>query len=369
MNSRSRALDRTGRPSQNLAVLLREQIASGEAGPGSYLPGERQLAAAYGVAPMTARRALKSLEAAGLITAEPRRGYRVLARANDPDRGAPVAYVLSPHPGAELWDDLHKELVSSFQQAAAVRGWTLLAVGTEDRTYDQVAEDLRAARVCGAILDTPDRALMARIQETGMPAVVVDDWREDLDIDAVVQDGFRGGLLAGAHLAERGHKRIGWLGPVGVSRQGLERYGGASAALAARGVEISGPLRRELNDPENPEGVAEARRLLSLKNRPTAVLALWQGCVASLVSAAHELGLVPGKDFEMVGWATEAGYQRDFRAHFRVGPVPPAVVWDAGTLGRTAVSRLAERRANPELPVIKLKVPTRLRFAEEEERS
>jgi LacI family transcriptional regulator len=318
---------------------------------------------------MTARRALKSLEAEGLVTAEPRRGYRVLARANDPDRGAPVAYVLSPHPGAELWDDLHKEFVSALQQAAAVRGWTLLAVGTEDRTHAQVVEDLRAARVCGAILDTPDRKLMTRIQKTGMPAVVVDDWREDLDIDAVVQDGFRGGLLAAAHLAERGHQRIGWLGPVGVSRQGLERYGGASAALAARGIDIGGPLRRELLDPETPEGVAEARKLLSLKNRPTAVLALWQGCVASLVRAGRETGLVPGRDFDMVGWATEAGYERDFRAHFRGGPVPPAVVWDVETLGRTAVSRLAERRKSPELPVIKLKVPTRLRFAERGKRS
>jgi DNA-binding LacI/PurR family transcriptional regulator len=367
MCSRSIALAKNGRPAQGLAAELREEIAAGRIAPGAYLPGERQLASAHGVAPMTARRALKSLEAEGLVAAEPRKGYRVLARANDPDRGAPLAYVLSPHPGPELWDDLHKEFVSAFQQAGALRGWTLLSVGTENRTHGQIVEDLRAARVCGAILDTPSRELMAEVQAAGMPMLVVDDWREDLEIDAVVQDGFRGGLLAGAWLAERGHQRVGWLGPVGVSRQGLERYGGASAALAARGIEISGGLRRELSNPETPEGVEEAKALLSLPNRPTAILALWQGCVASLVKAARELSLVPGKDFDMVGWATEAGYERDFRRLFGDGPVPPAVVWDVQTLGRTAVSRLAERRQNPELPVIKLKVPTRLRFGEEGE--
>jgi hypothetical protein len=42
------------------------------------------------------------------------------------------------------------------------------------------------------------------------------------------------------------------------------------------------------------------------------------------------------------------------------------VVWDVGTLGRTAVSRLVERRGNPNLPVIRLKVPTRLRLAGKE---
>jgi DNA-binding LacI/PurR family transcriptional regulator len=366
MCSRTIAHEKNGRPAQGLAAELREQIAAGVITPGGYLPGERQLAATHGVAPMTARRALKMLEAEGLVVAEPRRGYRVLARANDPDRGAPLAYVLSPHPGPELWDDLHKEFVSALQQAAALRGWTLLAVGTEGRTHQEIIADLRTARVCGAILDTPSGELMAAIHGAGMPTLVVDDWREDLDIDAVVQDGFRGGLLAGSYLVEHGHKRVGWLGPVGVSRQGLERYGGASAALAARGVDITAELRRELSNPEIPDGVEAAKKLLSMKDRPTAILALWQGCVASLVKAARELDLVPGKDFEMVGWATEAGYEKDFEALFTDGPVPPAVVWDVQTLGQTAVSRLAERRQNPELPVIKLKVPTRLRFAREQ---
>jgi LacI family transcriptional regulator, galactose operon repressor len=365
MNSSSITDKRADRPTQKLAARLRKEISSGVVPSGELLPGERSIARESGVAQMTARRALKMLQAEGLLVAEPRRGYRVLPGANDPDRGAPLAYVLSPHPGPELWDDLHKEFVAALQQAAALRGWTLLAVGTEDRTHQQIIEDLRTARVCGAILDTPSGELMAAIHGADVPTLVVDDWRQDLEIDAVVQDGFRGGLLAGSCLVEHGHQRIAWLGPIGVSRQGLERYGGASAALAARGLEITSELRRELSNPETPDGVEKARQLLTMKDRPTAILALWQGCVASLVKAAHQLDLIPGKDFEMIGWSTEAGYQKDFLSHFTNGPIPPAVVWDVQVLGQTAVSRLAERRQNPELPVIKLKVPTRLKFAEE----
>jgi len=357
---------RQGRASAALAATLRLDIGAGRNAPGGYLPTERQLAGAHGVAPMTARRALKVLEKEGLIAAEPRRGYRVMARANAPDLGAPLAYVLAPHPGPELWDELHRALLAGFQQAAAERGWTLMAVGCEDLSPDAVVGRLRSARVCGAVLDTPGRELIDCVQRAGVPALTVDDWREDLEIDSVVQDGFRGGVLAASWLAARGHRRIGWLGPVGVSRQGLERFGGACAALAARGLEIPPGARAPLADPEAPEGVRRARRLLSRRGRPTAVLALWQGSTAALVRAARELRLVPGRDFEMVGWSTEDAYASGFRPQFNGGPVPPAVVWDVGTLARTTIARLAERRANPELPPITMKVATRLRLAEEE---
>jgi DNA-binding LacI/PurR family transcriptional regulator len=151
---------------------------------------------------------------------------------------------------------------------------------------------------------------------------------------------------------------------VGVSRQGLERFGGASAALAARGIEIPAELRLELPDPETPLGFERARELLSQQDRPAAVLALWQGVTASVVRAARELGLVPGRDFEMVGWSTAEDYARTFRPHFDGGPVPPAVVWNVAELTRAAVSRLAERRANPAAPATTIKIPTRLRLAE-----
>jgi DNA-binding LacI/PurR family transcriptional regulator len=354
-----------GRSSAGLAAQLRQGILSGKVAAGGYLPTERELAERHGVAGMTARRALKALEADGLIVAEPRRGYRVMARAHDPGRGAPLAYVLAPHPGPELWDDLHRALLAGFQQAASARGWTLLAVGCEGLSLEQVVEQLRAARVCGAILDTPGRELIDAVLRAGMPAITVDDWREDLEIDSVVQDGFRGGLLAGKWLAERGRRRIGWIGPVGVSRQGLERFGGASAALAGAGIELPPEMRVVLDDPEAPEGVTGARRLLSRKNRPDAMLALWQGCTASLAKAARELGLVPGRDFEMVGWSTEEDYERTFLPNFNGGPVPPAVVWKVGTLARTAIARLAELRSGPaEAPTV-IKIPTKLKLVPE----
>ncbi len=351
-----------GRSSSKLAVELREEISSGRMPVDSFMPTERELAARNGIAPTTARRALKSLEAEGLVTAVPRRGYRVLARANDPDRGAPLAYVLSPHPAYGVRESLHREVVSALQGAAAEHGWGLLTVSTEGRPIEIMMEQLRSARAFGIVVDSLDRQVFHAAAEAGMPVVAIDEWHEGIEVDAVVQDGFRGGVMAARHLLESGCRRIAWLGPMGTGHQTLERYGGAFSVLSAEGVEVVGGLRKRLRYAEDPEGVNVAKELLSMSDRPDGILALWQCCTASLVRGARELGLTPGRDFEMVGWSTEGAYEREYIPQFSGGPVPPAVVWEVGEMARSAVSRLGERRAKRQLPTITLKIPTRLRL-------
>jgi LacI family transcriptional regulator len=351
-----------GRPSSELAVRLREEISSGRAAVDSYLPTERELAERNRIAPSTARRALKILEAEGLVAAVPRRGYRVLARANDPDRGAPMAYVLSPHPAYGVRESLHKETVSGLQRAAAEHGWGLLAVSTEGRPGTVVMEQLRAARTFGAILDSGQADLFEAAFGAGMPVVAIDEWRETVDVDAVVQDGFLGGILAARYLLERGCRKIAWLGSMGTGHQSLERYGGAMSVLNAAGVTVSGKRVGRLLHAEDPEAAKIAVKLLASGDRPEGVLALWQCCTSALVQAARELRLTPGKDFEMVGWSTEGAYESEYLPQFAGGPVPPAITWEVGSMASIAVSRLAERRLKPDLPAIRLKVPVRLRL-------
>ena len=350
----------------NLAAVLRKKIVAGHFRPGQFLPSVRKLSAERGLAHKTVYHALRALAAEGWVSAEAGRGYRVLSRANDPDRGAPVAFVLTPQSasGSEVWDNLRKNLLQGLQQAASDRGWMLLAVECATDGLGEAVGRLRDMKVCGAIIDTFSPEVVAAVGRMGLPVVSVEHWHESLPIDSVVQDGFLGGYLAGAWLAERGHRRLGWVAPTGPSRQTSERFGGAAAALAERGAEIPPELRLKLPDPGAPERLRIVRDYLARADRPQAVLALWQGASSLVAQAARELGLVPGRNLDMVGWSTEGDYESEFRPNFAGGPVPPAVVWDVGTLARTAVARLAERRADPKLPPIMLKIPTRLKLAD-----
>jgi GntR family transcriptional regulator len=57
-----------------MADHIADRIAKGELRPGARLPGERDLAAEYGVAQLTARRATRELRERGLVVTLPAKG-------------------------------------------------------------------------------------------------------------------------------------------------------------------------------------------------------------------------------------------------------------------------------------------------------
>jgi DNA-binding LacI/PurR family transcriptional regulator len=358
-----------GRSSMELAARLRQQLVSGRIAPGGYLPTERDLAARHRVAPMTARRALKALEQEGLVSAEPRRGYRVLAPSGGPDKGLPIAYLThGPKPNGEFWDQFHRTLLGEFQRVAAERGWPLLAVSADGHAVGEVIEQLRSARVCGVVLDTIEPELLVSFRRAELPVVLIDRWGEgqDADLDVVVQDSFLGGVLAAMWLAGRGHRRIGWVGPQPMAGdlQIVERYAGAVGALDRAGLALAPELRVRAPLLDLKLARELARELLARPDRPTAVLALWQTMTTAVAEAARGLGLEPGRDFEMVGWSTEEHYRSGFLAGFGGGAAPPAITWSIARMAEAAVACLRRRRTEPRAPAVHLRVPTRLTLAE-----
>jgi DNA-binding LacI/PurR family transcriptional regulator len=180
-----------------------------------------------------------------------------------------------------------------------------------------------------------------------------------------MQDGFRGGMVAASWLVSRGRRRIAFLGPpvAGARPQIVERYSGALGALARAGLELPETVRLA----GDAEAEARAAELLSRPDRPTGVLALWRGIAVGTVRAARRLGLVIGQDLDIVGWSTAESYETGFRQVLSGGEVPPAVVWSVRELAETAVARLEQRRKNPGLPTIHLRIPVRLKFAKGDE--
>jgi len=74
------AINRLGPRSGRVYAVLRERILEGELTPGTKLPPHTELAAEFGVAPLTLRHVLASLEEEGLVSREQGRGTFVRAR-------------------------------------------------------------------------------------------------------------------------------------------------------------------------------------------------------------------------------------------------------------------------------------------------
>jgi DNA-binding LacI/PurR family transcriptional regulator len=349
---------RNGRVSSELFAELRKQILDGRFAPGQYLPTVRELSESHALARKTANGVLKKLEAEGLVTAEPRKGYRVLARAADPDLGCPLAYVADLTESPDQWRPLHQELLSAFQGAAAARGWTTMGLGSGGRDHKAVMRQLLDARACGLAIDAVDADIVKAIREAGLPAVAVDTWNDDFAIDAVVQDSHRGGVLAANYLAVKGHGRIAWFGPTRWSAHSRARLAGTLVGLLDNGLEIRPEL---IFHASRDDSGSEARALLSGSDRPAAIVSLYLENALQLIKTGRELGLTVGHDFQLVGWCTEAQYQRDWVPAFAGEQVAPAVVWSPKQMAELAIDRLDIRRQNPHLAPVKISVPVELR--------
>jgi DNA-binding LacI/PurR family transcriptional regulator len=363
----TRSPEVSGRVSAQVFEKLRLEILDGQIAAGAFLPAVRKLAAEQGVAKKTIERVYKLLADEGLVVSIPRQGFRVLASGGDSDRGLPLAYVAHvPGSPQEFWDQFHTQLLVCFQQVAARKGWSLLVVNSAPGSWREMLEQLAAADVCGVVVDTFEAELFQALSSVGLPCVAVDGWIEGFEVDMVNQDGFLGGVLAATHLLARGHQRIGFFvaEPVNNDLQVVTRYGGVAGGLARAGMQLDPQLcvRSPLND--QTLAVARARELLSGPNRPTAILALWQDMTTALLRAASQLNLKPGQDFEMVGWSTEEGYE-SYAAQFRDGPVAPAIVWSVARMAEEAVRCLKNRRADPALPPVHLRIPVKLLVTEE----
>lgn len=362
-----------GRVAMGLITKLEGEIRCGQIPCGSFMPTVRQLAERHGVAKQTAVRTLQSLARKGMIALRPRKGYQVLSGAGDPAKGLPLAFLGSTayDVGAGSDELFSVRLKREFEKVATARGWFMLSLSDAGWTPDELLAQLRTARVCGVIFDDLHESVLSTMKAAGMPLVVVDMMSETLDVDIVIQDGFVGSVLAAGWLAARGHKRVGWIGPKvsGGSLQVLDRFCGATGGLARAGASLApeATVEAALGDPN--AALEQALALLSRKKRPTAVLALWQEMSMALATAARQLGLVIGRDFEMVGWSTHeehrAGFMKDAPAKAR----PPMVVWSIADMAATAVNRLMQRRAEPHLPTAHIKIRPWLVVGDEGQRS
>ncbi len=67
-------------PYKQIAAILRGRITSGEYAPGQRLPGITDLMQEYGVAHLTANKALRLLATEGLAVLSPGRGFYVMSK-------------------------------------------------------------------------------------------------------------------------------------------------------------------------------------------------------------------------------------------------------------------------------------------------
>jgi DNA-binding LacI/PurR family transcriptional regulator len=211
-------------------------------------------------------------------------------------------------------------------------------------------------------VDTADTAVLNKFHSLGLPVIAINSWNLEYQHDAVAQDGFAGGVLAATWLAQRGHQRIGYLGlePYDGSLMTIERQAGAIGGLARQGLALAPENMCLVREGDDEGALRQARRLLSRKDRPTAILALWQSLALAVAQAAKDVGVVLGRDLDLVGWSVSQGPGAEALTRLSTMGSAAAVIWDPSEMAELCVQRLIQRREDPRLPATLFRVSVRL---------
>ena len=144
-----------------------------------------------------------------------------------------------------------------------------------------------------------DDPLLAELAARGVPFVLVS--RTHADFDSVTCDDHTGGRLAGTHLADLGHRRIGIIAGESYASTGQERTRGCLEALAERGIPT--PPEFLVHSSFDPEGGREATlRLMRSDQPPTAIFAVNDAAAIGAMGALRDLGHRVGSDVAIVGF-------------------------------------------------------------------
>jgi DNA-binding LacI/PurR family transcriptional regulator len=199
------------------------------------------------------------------------------------------------------------ERLRGIEFALVSAGYDLIVFNIETvERRDAVFRDLpRSERVDGLIFVSlsPHPDELERIQRSGLPAVLVDAHHRGLP--RVVGDDVRGGRLATEHLIGLRHRRIGFIGdiprvPLAFTSSRL-RLSGFRRAVRNAGLEVPVGLIA-MGDHSRHRASELARRMLTRRLPPTAIVCASDTQAAGVLEAAAAFGMsVPG-DLSVTGY-------------------------------------------------------------------
>jgi LacI family transcriptional regulator len=285
------------------------------------------------VSPATRERVFEAIRELGFVRNEVARHLRV---GRSRTVGLVVLDVSNPFfadvaQGAEAVADEHDTMMMLCNSAADPE--------RERRHLDQLEQQ----RVLGVLITPVDAASprLAQLSARGTPVVLVDSAATGMQCSVAVDDRL-GGHLAASHLAERGHRRIAFIGGPLTIKQVADRHAGAIAAVreAPDGGELV-VFETATLDVAAGRAVGEKLAALPPEERPTAAFCANDLLALGVLQAMSLRGLKVPDDVAIVGYD-----DIDFAA---AAAVPlSSVRQPRELLGRTAIELLLEEVSSPD---------------------
>jgi len=246
-------------------------------------------------------------------------------------------------PSAEI--NFFGSVVHGIESIASQHGYNvLLYQSNETREFEEKGlETFLSARVDGILASiakgTRDFSHFNAVKERGVPIVFFDRINDNLDIDSVVIDDYKGAFEATRHLLDQGYRRVAHISGPGHLQNFSERIRGYRDALLESGIVPDEQLiwHGNVSIESGKEGISH---FLSLTEPPDAVFAAEDFTALGVMKVLKERNIIIPDSFGVVGFANEM-----FGEH--ISPTLSTVAQQTIQMGRSALELLLELIGQP----------------------
>jgi LacI family transcriptional regulator len=248
-------------------------------------------------------------------------------------------------PSAEI--NFFGSVVHGIESVANLQGYNvLLYQSNESREYEEKGlESFLSARVDGILIsiakDTIDYSHFQQIKARGIPIVFFDRANDDLGIDSVVIDDYKGAFMATEHLIAQGYKRIAHISGPQHLKNFYDRLKGYLGALQANKIKADPSLIYHGNV-SIASGKEGAKHFIQMENRPDAIFATEDFTALGVISELKEQHIKIPEEMGVVGFANEL-----FGEH--ITPRLSTVDQQTIQMGRSALQLLVDQIEKKEI--------------------
>lgn len=336
---------------------LLAEIATGKYGRGGVLPSESQLVQRFQVSRPTIARALRDLQAEGLVERRPGSGTYVRPREPQVAGTGPLGLLVPTRSSTEVLDVICGELTSlaRAQDCPLMWGGSSGPRPAEDLTPEQAlaaCDQLIEQHVRGVFfapfeqIAAPEKVngqIAEHFTKAGVPLVLLDRdlvaFPRRTHFDLVTSNNLTGGCILAEHLIKLGAERLAFVARPQSAPTINARIAGVREALLMNRLEVPTDWV-QFGDPEDLKFV----RALTAGHRWDAVVCANDLTAARLLGTLEKMNLRVPQDLRVVGF-DDAKYATLLHVPLTTMHQP------CQAIATTAFRALLERIAEPTLPV------------------
>jgi DNA-binding LacI/PurR family transcriptional regulator len=337
-NSTQRTINGAVVKHRQVANTLRHEIGCGTWAGGVRLPGEQELAQRFQVAHMTLRHAIANLVDEGVLIRVRGKGTYVVDKNENtlPQLTRWPMVLLVPTDAYRLDPYYFPDILEGFQGFMKESGYHAI-VQSDDLI--RVAPE-QGSTIAYLVLEENQARRLDQLRDQGYRVLAINHYTGRRSIPKVRIDDAQGVASAVAHLAAFGHKRLGFIRGPHTNLDAIERLRGFRSAVKEHHICAAHEAGDGFNE---AAGYAAARQLLSLPNRPTALVCASDLSALGVIKAAHDLGFSVPRGLSVIGFG-------DFSVADYMLPALTTIQQARSALGRAAAQSLIDLASGIAIP-------------------